>query len=43
MTEAFARWIVRQEGIAGIISAGGSGGTALVAPAMRARPSAFRS
>ena len=38
MTEAFARWIVRQEGIAGIISAGGSGGTALVAPAMRALP-----
>jgi uncharacterized protein (UPF0261 family)/ABC-type branched-subunit amino acid transport system ATPase component len=38
MTEAFARWIVRQEGIAGIISAGGSGGTAMVAPAMRALP-----
>ena len=26
MTEAFARWIVRQDGIAGIISAAGSGG-----------------
>ncbi|TCT09913.1 amino acid/amide ABC transporter ATP-binding protein 2 (HAAT family) [Tepidamorphus gemmatus] len=38
MTEAFARWIVRQQGIAGIISAGGSGGTAIVAPAMRALP-----
>lgn len=36
MTEAFARWIVRQDGIAGIISAAGSGGTAIVAPAMRA-------
>ncbi len=38
MTEAFARWIARQEGIAGIISAGGSGGTAMVTPAMRALP-----
>jgi uncharacterized protein (UPF0261 family)/ABC-type branched-subunit amino acid transport system ATPase component len=38
MTEAFRRWIARQNGIAGIISAGGSGGTALVAPAMRALP-----
>jgi uncharacterized protein (UPF0261 family) len=38
MTEAFSRWIVRQTGIAGIISAGGSGGTAIVAPAMRALP-----
>jgi uncharacterized protein (UPF0261 family) len=38
MTLAFARWIARQEGIAGIISAGGSGGTAMVAPAMRALP-----
>jgi uncharacterized protein (UPF0261 family) len=38
MTEAFARWIVRQQGIAGIVSAGGSGGTAIVAPAMRALP-----
>jgi uncharacterized protein (UPF0261 family)/ABC-type branched-subunit amino acid transport system ATPase component len=38
MTEAFSRWIVRQTGIAGVISAGGSGGTAMVAPAMRALP-----
>ncbi len=38
MTEAFRRWIVRQSGIAGVLSAGGSGGTALVAPAMRALP-----
>ncbi|GIX13623.1 MAG: hypothetical protein KatS3mg118_1582 [Paracoccaceae bacterium] len=38
MTEAFARWIARQEGIAGILAAGGSGGTAMVAPAMRALP-----
>ena len=38
MTEAFARWLARQEGVAGILSAGGSGGTAIVAPAMRALP-----
>ncbi len=38
MTEAFARWLARQGGIAGIVSAGGSGGTAIVAPAMRALP-----
>ena len=38
MTLAFERWISRQNGIAGIISAGGSGGTAMVAPAMRALP-----
>ncbi len=38
MTLAFARWIARQQGIAGILSAGGSGGTAIVAPAMRALP-----
>jgi uncharacterized protein (UPF0261 family)/ABC-type branched-subunit amino acid transport system ATPase component len=36
MTLAFERWITRQTGIAGIIAAGGSGGTAMVAPAMRA-------
>jgi uncharacterized protein (UPF0261 family)/ABC-type branched-subunit amino acid transport system ATPase component len=35
MTEAFRRWLERQSGIAGILSAGGSGGTAMVAPAMR--------
>ena len=38
MTEAFRRWITRQSGIAGVLSAGGSGGTAMVAPAMRALP-----
>ena len=38
MTEAFARWIARQDGVAGIISAGGSGGTAMATPAMRALP-----
>ncbi len=38
MTEAFARWMARQTGIAGVLSAGGSGGTAMVAPAMRALP-----
>ena len=38
MTEAFRRWIVRQSAIAGVLSAGGSGGTAMVAPAMRALP-----
>ncbi len=35
MAEAFARWLGRQSGVAGIVSAGGSGGTAMVAPAMR--------
>jgi uncharacterized protein (UPF0261 family) len=38
MTLAFARWIARQQGIAGVLSAGGSGGTAIVAPAMRTLP-----
>jgi uncharacterized protein (UPF0261 family)/ABC-type branched-subunit amino acid transport system ATPase component len=38
MTEAFARWMARQTGVAGVIAAGGSGGTAMVAPAMRALP-----
>ena len=38
MAEAFEAWIRRQSGIAGIISAGGSGGTAMVAPAMRTLP-----
>ncbi len=38
MTLAFERWIKRQSGIAGIISAGGSGGTAIVSPAMRSLP-----
>jgi uncharacterized protein (UPF0261 family)/ABC-type branched-subunit amino acid transport system ATPase component len=38
MTVAFERWVQRQTGIAGILSAGGSGGTAIAAPAMRALP-----
>lgn len=38
MTLAFQRWIATQQGVGGIISAGGSGGTALAAPAMRALP-----
>jgi uncharacterized protein (UPF0261 family)/ABC-type branched-subunit amino acid transport system ATPase component len=38
MSEAFATWVRRQSDIAGIISAGGSGGASLVAPAMRALP-----
>jgi uncharacterized protein (UPF0261 family)/ABC-type branched-subunit amino acid transport system ATPase component len=35
MAEAFANWLRRQANIAGVISAGGSGGASLVAPAMR--------
>jgi len=38
MTEAFENWITHQTGIAGIISAGGSGGTAMATPAMRVLP-----
>ncbi|GJL83215.1 MAG: hypothetical protein DHS20C01_28490 [marine bacterium B5-7] len=38
MAEAFKNWLRRQRGIAGVISAGGSGGTSLVTPAMRALP-----
>jgi len=38
MAEAFAAWISRQGPIGGVISAGGSGGSSLVAPAMRALP-----
>ena len=38
MAEAFEAWIRRQGDIAGIISAGGSGGASIVAPAMRALP-----
>jgi uncharacterized protein (UPF0261 family)/ABC-type branched-subunit amino acid transport system ATPase component len=38
MAQAFESWIKRQTGVAGIISAGGSGGTAMAAPAMRALP-----
>ncbi|WP_315779967.1 MULTISPECIES: ABC transporter permease [unclassified Bradyrhizobium] len=35
MAEAFSRWLRRQDNVVGIISAGGSGGTSLVAPGMR--------
>ncbi|MEM7742711.1 MAG: ABC transporter permease [Pseudomonadota bacterium] len=38
MTDAFTRWMAIQQDVAGIISAGGSGGTALVSPAMRSLP-----
>jgi uncharacterized protein (UPF0261 family)/ABC-type branched-subunit amino acid transport system ATPase component len=38
MAEAFAKWLRRQGNVAGIISAGGSGGASLVAPAMRTLP-----
>ena len=38
MSEAFERFVRSRGDIGGMISAGGSGGTALVAPAMRALP-----
>jgi uncharacterized protein (UPF0261 family)/ABC-type branched-subunit amino acid transport system ATPase component len=38
MAEAFANWLRRQADTVGVISAGGSGGASLVAPAMRALP-----
>jgi uncharacterized protein (UPF0261 family)/ABC-type branched-subunit amino acid transport system ATPase component len=38
MTLAFERWMEHQTDVGGIISAGGSGGTALVTPAMRILP-----
>ncbi|MEM7508302.1 MAG: ABC transporter permease [Pseudomonadota bacterium] len=38
MTLAFERWIGQQENVLGVIGAGGSGGTALVAPAFRSLP-----
>jgi uncharacterized protein (UPF0261 family)/ABC-type branched-subunit amino acid transport system ATPase component len=38
MADAFARWLRWQSNIAGIISAGGSGGASLVAPGMRELP-----
>ncbi|MGB7975462.1 MAG: Tm-1-like ATP-binding domain-containing protein, partial [Roseiarcus sp.] len=38
MAEALETWIKRQGDIAGIVSAGGSGGASIVAPAMRALP-----
>ncbi len=38
MAEAFEAWIKRQTDVAGIVSAGGSGGASIVAPGMRALP-----
>jgi uncharacterized protein (UPF0261 family) len=38
MAEAFARWIEREQGIGGVISAGGSGGTSLATAGMRRLP-----
>ena len=38
MADAFAKWLRRQGNVAGIISAGGSGGASLVAPGMRDLP-----
>ncbi|RDJ23339.1 ABC transporter permease [Bosea caraganae] len=38
MTEAFKAWLPRQEGVIGVISAGGSGATAMATPAMQLLP-----
>ncbi len=38
MAEAFARWIERERGVGGVISAGGSGGTSLATAGMRRLP-----
>ncbi|MEO9898648.1 MAG: ABC transporter permease [Paracoccaceae bacterium] len=38
MTEAFERWMKQQKDVSGLLAAGGSGGTALVAPAFRTLP-----
>lgn len=38
MTTAFERWINSRSDVAGVLAAGGSGGTALVAPGFRALP-----
>ena len=38
MAEAFANWLRRQRNVAGVISAGGSGGASLAAPGMRSLP-----
>ncbi|WID99948.1 Tm-1-like ATP-binding domain-containing protein (plasmid) [Bosea vestrisii] len=38
MTEAFARFLPAQDDIAGVLGLGGSGGTALIAPALRMLP-----
>ncbi len=38
MADAFARWVARERGIGGVVSAGGSGGTTLATAGMRALP-----
>ncbi|MEM5492866.1 ABC transporter permease [Hoeflea sp. AS16] len=38
MTLAFERWIAQRNDVAGLLAAGGSGGTAIVAPAFRVPP-----
>ncbi|MCZ8187485.1 MAG: ABC transporter permease [Beijerinckiaceae bacterium] len=38
MTEAFRAWMARQQGVIGILSAGGSGGTAIATAGMQALP-----
>ncbi len=38
MTLAFERWIQQRNDVSGVLAAGGSGGTALVAPAFRSLP-----
>ena len=38
MAEAFARWILRESRVGGVIAAGGSGGTTLATAGMRALP-----
>lgn len=38
MSLAFAHWITRERGIGGVLSAGGSGGSAMVTAGMRALP-----
>lgn len=38
MAEAFARWIEREPGLGGVISAGGSGGTTMATAGMRVLP-----
>ena len=38
MAVALERWMPRQPGVAGVIAAGGSGGTAIAAPAMQTLP-----
>jgi uncharacterized protein (UPF0261 family) len=38
MAEAFARWLAARDDVAGVLGLGGSGGTALVTPAMQRLP-----